>query len=339
MALPEIGVVMLAFGGEPYLHQAVDAVLASSGVRVELVLVDNGCTTDAVRTLPDDPRLTVITSERNLGFAGGVNLGARHLDAPVLATVNSDAVVAHDALHELAVALDSPDVGLVSSLVRLADDPARVNSVGNPLHVLGLSWAGHMGEAAAAHTTRGPVASVSGACMAVRSELWEALGGFPDQYFAYLEDLELSWRCWQTGWRVEYVPTAVADHHYEFSRAPLKMYLLERNRLIFLTTCYGGRTLLLLGPPLLALELALLAVAARQGWVRQKLRGWRWMITHLSWIQRRRREVQRARTVPDRELIHLLTDRFDPAQLPLPAGGEVAQAALRAYWHVVRRLL
>jgi len=335
----EIGVVILAFGEERYLHQAVDAVLASTGVRVELILVDNGCTSDAVRTLPDDPRLTILTPGRNLGFAGGVNRGAAHLTTPVLALVNSDAVVAPDALTELARALAEPRTGLVSGLVRLADDPSRVNSVGNPLHVLGLSWAGHMGEPVTDHAERKPVASVSGACMAVRREVWDALGGFPDTYFAYLEDLELSWRCWQRGLRVEYVPTAVADHHYEFSRSPLKMYLVERNRLVFLATCYERRTLLLLAPALVAFELALLLVALRQGWARQKVHGWRWVVAHRTWIRRRRREIQAARHVPDRDLVPLITDRFDPAQFPLPPGGGLAEGALRTYWRLVRRLL
>jgi GT2 family glycosyltransferase len=339
LARPDVSVVMLAYGEEPYLHDAVAAVLASTGVEVELVLVDNGCTSPAVTTLPDDERIRIITPERNLGFTGGVNLGAAHAHADVLALVNSDAVVADDAVAELARAIEDLGVGLVSGQVRLAEDRSRVNSVGNPLHLLGLSWAGHMGEPVADHTERRAVASATGACMAVRRDVWESLGGFPEEYFAYLEDLELSWRCWQRGLRVEYVPTAVADHHYEFSRSPLKMYLVERNRLIFLATCYEARTLALLAPPLLAFDLALLFVALGQGWARQKARGWWWVLTHAAWIRRRRRQVQSARTLRDRDLAHLLTDRFDPAQFPLPPGGGVAQVMLRRYWSLVRRAI
>ena len=61
---PRVSVVMLAFGDEAYLGPAVEAVLASVGVDVDLVLVDNGCTSDAVRTLPDDPRLLVVRAPR-----------------------------------------------------------------------------------------------------------------------------------------------------------------------------------------------------------------------------------------------------------------------------------
>lgn len=334
-----VSALVLAFGPEPYLHEAVAAVLASRGVTVEVVLVDNGCTTDAVATLPPDPRLRVVTPGANLGFTGGVNLAARTATAPVLVLVNSDAVVDPDALLALATALDDPATGLVSGLVTLGEDPSTVNSVGNPVHVLGLSWAGHMGEPAAAHAAPADVPSTTGALMGARATTWAELGGFPDEFFAYLEDLELSWRAWQRGLRVRYVPTARAVHHYEFSRTPLKMYLVERNRLLFLATCHSGRTLALLALPLLAFEVAITAVAATQGWGRQKVAGWRWFLGHLGWVRRRRAAVQAARTVPDRELAHLLSTRFDPAQFPLPPGGGLLQAALAGYWRVARRLL
>lgn len=337
--LPDVSVVMLAYGEEAYLHDAVAAVLASEGRTVELVLVDNGCTSDAVRTLPADDRLRILRPAQNLGFTGGVELGVAETRGPVLALVNSDAIVAPDALTQLAAALDDPAVGLVSGQIRLADDPGTVNSVGNPVHVLGLSWAGGMGDPVAAHERQVPVASVSGACMAARASTWHDLGGFPVPFFAYLEDLEVSWRCWQRGLRVEYVPSAVAVHHYEFGRSPLKMYLVERNRLLFLATCHEARTLGLLAVPLLGFELAITVVAVAQGWGRQKVRGWRWIASHLSWVRERRREVQAARQVPDKELAWLLTDRFDPAQFPLPPGGGVAEALLRSYWRAVRRLL
>lgn len=334
-----VGVVMLAFGPEPYLRDAVAAVLGSVDVDVELWLVDNGCTTDAVTSLPADPRLHVLRPAQNLGFTGGANLGADHVTAPVVAFVNSDAVCRPDALATLVRALEDPTVGAVCAKIELAEPPATVNSVGNPLHVLGLSWAGHMDEPSSRFTEPREVASVSGAAMALRRSTWRELGGLPTEYFAYLEDLELSWRTWQHGLRVVCDPRAVVVHHYEFSRSPLKMYLVERNRLLFVSTTYGPRLLLALLPVLLAFELAIALVAAAQGWGRQKVAGWRWYLTHLSYVRRRRRQVQRARRRPDRDLVHRMTATFDPVQMALPAGSGILQRALSAYWRLVRRVV
>ncbi|UCN15904.1 glycosyltransferase [Cellulomonas iranensis] len=333
-------VLMLAFGAEPYLHEAVAAVLASEGVDVRLTLVDNGCTTDAVATLPPDPRVRLVVPGSNLGFTGGMNAAAAGTSGRPLVLVNSDAVVAPDAVATLVAALaDDPRLGVAGGLVRLASDPDRVNSTGNPLHVLGLCWAGGLDEPVAAHATGREVASASGALVAVDRALWDELGGFPEEYFAYLEDLELSWRAWQHGRTVRYVPAASAVHHFEFGRSPLKMYLLERNRLLFVLTTYEARTLALLAVPLLAFDVAMLAVATAQGWGRQKLRGWGWVLRHPGVVARRRRTVQRSRTVPDRDLAHLMTDTFDSAQFPLPAAAAPLQGVLRLWWRLVRRVL
>ncbi len=333
-----ISVLMLAFGVEEHLGEAVAAVLASEDVELELVLVDNGAA-DAVARLPHDPRMRVDVPGRNLGFTGGVNRAATLATGDVLVLVNSDAVVAPDAIALLVARVADPGIGLAGGLVVLGDEPATINSAGNPLHVLGLSWAGAMGRPATDAAGLREVASVSGAALAVRREVWTALGGFPTPYFAYLEDLELAWRCWQRGLRVELVPEAVVRHHYEFSRSPMKMYLLERNRLLVLLTCHQARTLALLAVPLLGFEAAIAVVAVLQGWGEQKARGWRWVVHHRRWVRDRRREVQAARTVPDRALVRLITDRFDPAQTPLPRAAAPLEWILRVYWSAARRFV
>jgi len=336
---PTVTAVVLAYGPEPLLEECVTAVLASTGVRGDVVLVDNGCTTTAVDRLDGRPGVTVLRPGRNTGFAGGCNLGAAHATGDVVALVNGDAVVAPEALARLTAALDGPRVGLASGSLRLHDRPELMNSAGNPVHYLGISWAGGLGDAATDHALPAEVASATGAAVAVRREVWQRLGGFWEEMFAYCEDAELSLRCWQRGLRVVYVPDAVVLHRYEFSRNPLKMYLLERNRLLMLLTLYERRTLLLLGPALLGLELAVLLVALRQGWARQKVRGWWWLLRHGSDVRRRRAEVQAARTVPDRELARLLTAGFDPGADAGVSAPAALTAGSRAYWAVVRRLL
>jgi len=335
----DVGVVMLAYGEEPVLDRAVDAVLASRGVQVRLVLVDNGCTRQDIDRIAARPGVHLVRPGRNLGFTGGVNLGAREVTGAFLALVNSDAVVAPDALARLCSVADRAEVGIASGSIRLASDPATMNSAGNPVHVLGLCWAGGLGEPASRYTDEVEIPSASGAGLVLRRDVWQALGGFPEEFFAYQEDLELSWRCHQRGLEVRYVPDAVVVHHYEFSRNARKMYLLERNRLLFVLTCYGARALGLLAPALVAFELAMLLVATLQGWAPQKVAGWRWVLSHVPWIRGRRRTVQAARIVPDRALVAMWTDRFDPAALPLPPGAGVLQGALRLYWAGVRRLL
>ena len=337
--LPKVGVVMLAYGAEPVLDVALRAVLGSRDVDVSLVLVDNGCERTDLYALRDELGFDLVRPSTNLGFTGGVDLGAARLAAPYVALINSDAVVEPEALARLVAAAAVPGTGMVSGSIRLARDPSVMNSAGNPLHFLGLSWAGGLNEPASLHQQPVDVAAASGAALVLRREVWDALGGFPLEFFAYYEDLDLSWRCWQRGLHVRYVPDAVVIHYYEFSRNALKMYLLDRNRLLFVLTCYGGRTLILLAPALVAFELAMGVVAGTQGWGRQKVRSWGWVLGHLAWVRARRRAVQGARTVSDKELAWLWVDRFNAAAMPLPAAAVPLQSLLAGYWRLVRRAL
>lgn len=332
-------VVMLAYGSEEHLVEAVDAVLASRGVALELVLVDNGTTNPAVDELGSRQGVRLLRPAENLGFTGGVNLGLAEASSEFVAMVNSDAIVDPDALARLVGHLEQdPAVGIAGALVLLADAPDTVNSSGNPLHVVGLSWAGDLGRPAAEIPAVARVASASGACLVLRTSLWRELDGFPEEFFAYLEDMDLCWRTWQHGLRVEVVAEAKVWHHYEFGRNPLKMYLLERNRLLFLATVHERRTLVALALPAAAFEVAITALSAAQGWPRQKARGWRWAAGHHRWIRDRRKVVQAQRRVADRELLALLTTDVAPG-MAVPAVTPVLEKVLAAYWAMVRRLL
>jgi GT2 family glycosyltransferase len=335
-----VSTIVLAYGDEAALAECVDAVLASTGVDVDVVLVDNGCTVPGlVDTVAKRDRVTLVTPAENTGYAGGCNIGAGHATGDVLAFVNSDAIVAPTALAALVQALEDEQVGLVTASLRLAEDPTLLNAAGNPLNILGVAWAGHFREPATDYDTPQPVTLISGATFACRRSVWDALGGFDAAYFAYHEDTELSVRCWQRGWQIRYVPDAVSVHHYEFSRNPRKLSLVERNRLFNLSVLWQRRTLLLLLPALVGFELAMLGLAARQGWLRGKVDGYRWLWQHRHHLRARRAQVQRERVVPDRVVARMLTPAITAANMELPAGIRVVNAALTTYWWLVRRLI
>ena len=84
----------------------------------------------------------------------------------------------------------------------------------------------------------------------------------------YQEDLLLGWKARLAGLRVVIEPGADVYHDYEYGRNPAKHYLLERNRLVFVLSSYSPRLLLLLSPVLVSTELAMAALAAREGWLR-----------------------------------------------------------------------
>ncbi len=335
---PTVSAVVLAYGAEPGLEACLKAVLSSRRVRLSLVVVDNGCTNPALQAFAAEPGVRLVSPGRNLGYAAGCHAGVAEGTSEVLAFVNSDCVVADDTLALLAAEAWSPGVGLATASVRLLENPGTLNSAGNPVHYLGFSWAGRLGEPAGSEPG-GDVASVSGACFALRRNLWAELGGFEPAYFAYHEDVDLSLRCWLHGLSVRCVPAAVALHDYEPARHPFKFYLLERNRLVTWLTVLERRTLLLLLPALLAAELATAALAVAQGWLPHKLRGWLWLLTHAGWLRERRRVVRAQRRRSDRVLADVLSPTLTPGQEVAPGGLALTDAPLGAYWKAVRRWL
>lgn len=330
--LPRVGVVVLAYGAEPELEPCLQAICASTGVDVDLVVVDNGCTQPGLDELVRGVGGRLLRPEHNTGFAGGCNLGVASLrPGSVVALVNSDAIVEPPALRALVDAL-TDDVAIATASVRLADQPDTLNSAGNPVHFTGLSWAGALGQPASQHAAPRDVASASGATLAMQRQVWDELGGFDATYFTYLEDTELSLRCWLLGLRVVYVPKALSRHHYAFSRNPLKHYYLERNRLLMVLTLFERRTLLLLAPGLLLWEAAVFVGAVLQGWGRSKLAGWAWLLRNSGSVRRRRAVVQASRRRGDSTLVPLLEGRIAPGPVALPRGFGVLNAVLGAYW-------
>lgn len=338
-ATPTVSVVTVAYGAEPWLERAVAACLASQGVVVDVVLVDNGCTDGALDRLRVLPGVTVVHDGSNVGFAEGCNIGVRAARGELIALVNPDALVAPDALALLAAAARPDDVGAVSASVRLADRPELLNAAGLSLHFTGISWAGHFEEPAARWAHLHDVIGPSGAGMLMRRDRWDELGGLCGDFFAYYEDCDLGVRTWLHGWRVVYVPDAVVHHRYEFSRNARKYFLVERNRLLLLLTTWRLRTLVLLAPVLVPFDIAVLALAAKQGWAREKLRSWGWVLRHPRFVRRRRREVQATRRCGDDVLVPLLEDVLDPGNFPLPPALAPLQWPARLWWRLVRRAL
>lgn len=336
--LPRVSAILVAYGATPRLPDAIEAIAASIDVEVEIVVVDTG-SIDGTIDRAKELGAKVVKLETNVGFGGGCNAGARASSGDVLCFVGTDVRVAPDALAQLTHRALDPGVGIASACVRLMSEPHLVNSWGGAIHFLGLGWADGHGRPI---TEAGPprrVAAASGASMAMRRAAFEHIGGFTPELFLYHEDAEISLRCWLAGLAVWFVPEASVEHDYDFGRHREKLYYLERNRLILVLTCFERRTLVLLIPALAAFELGMTVVSLVQGWLPEKVRGWRWLVRNRSWLRRHRDRIQRTRVVGDREVAPLLASRFTAGQIDMPAALRPADWVLAVYWRAVSRLL
>ena len=333
-----ISVVTVTYRTGPALGRLLDSLEGQDGL-VETILVDNGGGGPEIDEARAREGVRVIQPDRNLGFAAGCNLGAREAQGEVVAFLNPDTVVERGALLQLARTLDDPTIGLVMARLRLLAEPETLNSSGIEVHVTGIGWAGGYGQPAESISETRDVAAPSGTAMAVRASTFRELGGFAEELFMYLEDLELGWRARIAGYRVVVDPAANVLHEYEYGRNPRKNYFLERNRLVFVLSAYSARLLVLLSPLLVATELGMTVLALKEGWLGDKLAGWGWLARNAGPLGRKRRATQGLRKVRDRELAPYLTAVFDPRMISVPGLLQVANPLVKRYWKLVRRAL
>jgi GT2 family glycosyltransferase len=328
-----------------------------------LVLVDNASsdgTAELLRTevLSPDGTTTrgglpalLLAEATNQGFAGGNNLAIRRAMADSDAFVyllNPDTEVQPGFLDRaLAVADTDPRIALVQSLLLRHPETHLVNSYGNALHYLGIGYAAGDGRAlddpkvAAVVRQERDIPFASGAAVLARLAALEAIGLFNEELFVYCEDLELSWRARLAGWRVVFAPGSRVGHKYQFSRSRSKYYWIERNRLLVLAWTYRLRSLALIAPALLALELGTWAFAVQQGWWPEKARAYRYLFRPGAWraLRETRRRVQALRTVEDRDLAASFTGEVDFSPVSPWLLTRVANPLLAGYWRLVRGLM
>lgn len=183
------------------------------------------------------------------------------------------------------------------------------------------------------------VGFASGACLAVTRSAWAKLGGFPQPFFLYGEDVDLSLRLWLMGERVGVEPRARVDHDYEFDKGAGKRVYLERNRWAMLVRLYPASLLFLISPVLLVSSLASLLAAIPAGHARQSLIAWRDVIRWLPRLLAERREIKSRRAIGAGEFAAVLTDSLDTDFLPSAVRSRPVDAMLRSYWSLVRLLL
>ena len=330
--VPSTTVIVVAYRS----GEALTRCLESLG-DADVIVVDNGGGGPEIDAAAKRAR---VIDSGNHGFGAGCNLGADAAAGEVLVFLNPDTVAQPGAVEALARRLEDESIGVVQARLALLAAPDTLNSSGNVVHVSGLAWPGSYGDPVDTVSAVRDIPYASGAAFAIRADLFRDLGGFTEELFLYQEDLELCWRARLRGLRIVVDPAATVLHDYVLERTDRrKEYYLERNRLIFVLTAFSGRLLLVLAPVVLAVELGIVLLALREGWLREKARGWAWLAANVSWLARRRRVVQGGRRVPDRELASLLTPVLDPRMLQLPAGVAVVNGLVSAWWRGARVFL
>lgn len=213
----------------------------------EIVVVDNDSTDDSLsRLAASDPDVDVVSPGRNLGYGGGANFGARRVGGELLLVCNPDVALGPGALDALESRLAAdPSLGLVGPAL-VAPDGTACRSGGAFPTIGRSSLQALLGALApeSAYSRRyraenralgesGVLDWVTGACFLVRRQAFDAVGGFDERYFMYVEEVDLCWRLAKAGWRTGYEASAVVVHlsGVSTSSRPYRMALAHHRSL------------------------------------------------------------------------------------------------------------
>ena len=265
----DISVLIVAYRSRATAARLSKALEALDPAPAEILVLENGSPEDERVTAADLPLgARLIESGTNLGFAGGANALAREARSAWLAFLNPDAFPAPDWLARLdAARLRHPDYALFGSTQKADCESGVLDGVGDVYHATGLPYRGGYGR----RLSPPPDGEVFGPCAAaalIEADLFQTLGGFDEDYFCYVEDVDLAYRARLLGHRAIQVRDAVVSHMgYASSgrRSGFATYHGARNRLWTFLKDTPAPLIYLLAPAHGLVTLALWASAARFG--------------------------------------------------------------------------
>jgi len=225
----DLSIIFVNWNAVDYLRECIASIYENTkGLSLEIIVVDNASPAGNVDTLKAPfPQIAIIKSPENLGFAKANNLGFTHSTGALVLILNPDTKLVGPAINLLVDEMKKrPDAGIIGGrhvspdltvqTTSIQKFPTILNQVLN-IEYLRLRWphCGLWDIAPLFSPSREPVQVevIPGACMLLRREVFEGVGGFSEDYFIYAEDLDLNVKVARTGLKNYYIPEATIIHY------------------------------------------------------------------------------------------------------------------------------
>ncbi|HUI30971.1 MAG TPA: glycosyltransferase family 2 protein [Candidatus Acidoferrales bacterium] len=237
-------IILVNFGEADQTIDCVKSLRKSSLTDFNVIIIDNGGTSDSRKILQQACHgVVVLSTEQNLGFGGANNMGidyALQNGADLILLLNNDTIVKEDTIEKLVeTAKQEPEAGIIGAKIHYYDKPNTLWYAGGRLDIdRGLGT--HIGigkedDGLQQHCVETDF--VTGCCMLIKREVIEKIGKLDHSYFLYLEDADYSVRAKRAGYSVLYQPAAVLYHRVSSSirwDSPTYVYFNLRNKILFL---------------------------------------------------------------------------------------------------------
>ena len=343
--LPLVSVIVVTFNSQKYINDCLETIFKTKYENFEVIVVDNGSIDQTLGLIEEKfPRAKIIKSPKNLGYAGGNNLGARHARGEYIGIFNPDTQVSKTWLGPLIDAINHPKVAACQPKIMLSAQKSLINLTGKTTHFLGFDWLTDYQQKDYQMPLKG-INSFSGSAVLVKKKIFDNLGGFDSSFFMYYEDGDLSWRFRLAGYKILLVPDSVVYHDYkyqpeeDYQKMKRKFYFLERNRLMMIFKNYSWRTLLLLLPAIVFMEFGMNIYFLRKSWLIEKWKGYFWLLGNLLGILKKKVQVQEKRQFSDRQICQDFAGAIEFKEFDNFFVNYLANPVLSIYWQAVKKFI
>jgi GT2 family glycosyltransferase len=244
---PSVAVVILNWNGKDFLAKFLPSVVKSDYQNLQIIVGDNASTDDSVEYIKANyPQITVLTNDKNYGFAGGYNEILNRVTADYFVLLNSDVEVPENWIKPVINLMQS-DENIVVAQPKIKYQAQKTQfeyagAAGGYLDLYAFPFCkGRVfDEVELDHGQYNTVEDIfwaSGAAFFIKSKAWKEVGGLDADLFAHMEEIDLCWRLKNLGYRVIYCPDAEIYHvggGTLDAGNPYKTYLNFRNNLIIM---------------------------------------------------------------------------------------------------------
>ena len=204
---PSVSIIIVNYNGEELLKQCLNSLEKINFNSFEIIIVDNNSTDDSVDFITKNfPKIILIKLEENRGFAEPNNIASKIAKGKYLLFLNNDTAVTENFLTELIRVIESnKKIAICQSLLLKFDE--SIDSSGDFIDRLGVVY-----NSKTVINKEREISSARGACMLIKKNIFDELGGFDKQFFVSFEDVDLGWRTWIKGYKVMLAPKSIVYH-------------------------------------------------------------------------------------------------------------------------------
>ena len=242
----KLSIVTINYNGINDTCELIESIPFSNGM--EVIVVDNASKEDEASIISERyPQVKVIRSQKNLGFAGGNNLGINEAKGKYILLINNDTYFKELNIEALIKRLDSSDnIGIVCPKLRFAWGNNPIQFAGyTPLSNITMrnQAIGFGEEDHGQYDTAHPTPYAHGAAMLIKHEAIDKVGLMPECFFLYYEEIDWSMMFTRAGYEIWYDPACTVYHKESQTtgqNSPLRTYYITRNRLLLVKRNYKG---------------------------------------------------------------------------------------------------